>query len=1073
MKPHVHAPLSAVLGPTNTGKTHLAVERMLGHSSGMMGFPLRLLAREVYDRVVALRGASAVALVTGEERIWPETARYLLCTAEAMPLTAQARDPSTDALRDVAFVALDEAQIGQDRERGHVFTSRLLHARGREETMILGSGSLAPTVRSLLPEAVITTRPRFSTLTYDGPRKLQRMPPRSVIVAFSAEEVYAIAEALRRFSGGAAVVMGALSPATRNAQVAMFQAGEVDYLVATDAIGMGLNLDVSHVAFASLNKFDGVRQRRLTVAEMAQIAGRAGRHQRDGTFGSVGGESAFTEEEIRAIEEHHFPPIDWLYWRNPDPDTSSIAALLAGLEVPPPHQALRPAPEATDLSVLRRMAEDADALALVDGPASVRRLWSASSLPDFRKSGPEAHGRLVARLWQDLGKDKGHIDATWFSGQLRALDNAEGSVEQLADRIAAVRTFCYIAHRPDWLADPAGMAGEARVLEARLSDALHQALTSRFVDRRTTVLLRALGQDASSLPVKVSEEGLVRVDGEAIGQLDGFTFRVDPAARATDQRMLLAAAERHLTVELASRGTALASAPDEHLALALSAGELPAIQWHGLTVATLTKGRHRLSPRVTLDKPVAALDSHVVAAVVARLQRFVDDNLGRHVRPLVAMAARAREGDAAPGLRAILAAMVDAGGHHPREPLDETLSQLPPEARDELRRFGVRIGSLDLYHPALLKPAPLQWLTALESAWTNLPAAAPPAPGIALVAASEGDQTALAGFRRVGKWWLRIDLAERIAFHTHSMRRAQLEADAAERQKRQAERAAARAAQVPVAEDGDVTPPPTDGTDAAAPTQPADDAVATAGAAIVSGNGEANETAPETAIDGLAIAGSTAEPGADSPDEPVTVAQAAVPAAATDRRPEGGFRIDPELARSIGLPLEDRVAMLRLLGFLPHSMPADLTVEQEPLIWWKWRGRKGGQPRRQHGPSRRSQQRADKGRQVQAGARADGQRQVGGRRDGRPEGDRTTGAETRGRPRDKGQNRFSGQGKGGRGSGQGSGHGSGSGSPKPRQESVRGPQHGRSGGKPTVNANSPFAALAGLFDKKDKKDGDV
>ncbi len=413
------SPLSAVLGPTNTGKTHLAVERMLGHTSGMMGFPLRLLAREVYDRVVKARGAHAAALVTGEERIWPETARYLLCTAEAMPLLATAQDgQAADGARDVAFVALDEAQIGQDRERGHVFTSRLMYARGREETMILGSGALAPVVRSLLPEADIIGRPRFSTLSYAGPKKLSRLPPRSVIVAFSAEEVYAIAEALRRFSGGAAVVMGALSPRTRNAQVAMFQAGEVDFLVATDAIGMGLNLDVGHVAFASLNKFDGVRQRRLTIPEMAQIAGRAGRHQRDGTFGSIGSEAAFTDEEVEAITEHRFPPIDWLYWRNPSPDMDSVSALIAGLEAPPPDPALRPAPEATDLAVLRRMQGDADAMELVSGSASVRRLWSASSLPDFTKAGPEAHGRLVARLWRDLGTGNGHIDATWFAGQL-------------------------------------------------------------------------------------------------------------------------------------------------------------------------------------------------------------------------------------------------------------------------------------------------------------------------------------------------------------------------------------------------------------------------------------------------------------------------------------------------------------------------------------------------------------------------------------------------------------------------------------------------------------------------------
>lgn len=1013
MKTHVYAPLSAVLGPTNTGKTHLAVERMIGHTSGMMGFPLRLLAREVYDRVVALRGEAAVALVTGEERIWPETARYLLCTAEAMPLDAQIREQGSDTLRDVAFVALDEAQIGQDRERGHVFTSRLLHARGREETMILGSGSLAPAVRSLLPDALITTRPRFSTLTYDGPRKLQRLPQRSVIVAFSAEEVYSIAEALRRVSGGAAVVMGALSPATRNAQVAMFQAGEVDYLVATDAIGMGLNLDVSHVAFASLNKFDGVRQRRLTVAEMAQIAGRAGRHQRDGTFGSVGSEAAFTEEEIHAIEEHHFPPMDWLYWRNPYPDTGSLAALLSTLEAPPPHPTLRPAPESTDLAVLRRMSEDADATALVDGPAAVRRLWSASSLPDFRKSGPEAHGRLVARLWQDLGRGNGHIEADWFSGQLRALDNAEGSVEQLADRIAAVRTFCYIAHRPDWLADPAGMAGDARAIEARLSDALHNALTARFVDRRTTVLLRALGQDPSSLPVKVSDEGLVRVDGEAIGQLEGFTFRVDPAARATDQRMLLAAAERYLAVELASRATALASAPDAHLALVLDDGQMPTLQWHGLAVATLTKGRHRLSPKVLLDKPVAALDSHVVAAVVARLQRYLDENLGRHLRPLISMAARARDADAAPGLRATLAALVDAGGHHEREPLDQGIASLPPEARDELRRFGVRVGSIDLFHPLLLKPAPLRWLTALESAWTNAPATIPPQPGIGLLKAAGEETPNPAGFRRVGDWWLRVDLAERIAHHTHEQRRAQL--DAANKARK------AKAS----------TPAP-----------------ATVAAAEAPVDAEAPPEAPVAVK--AEIRASTNEPAAAplvaTADAPAQDA-AAIPVP-EERRPDGGFRIDPELARSIGLPLEDRIAMLRLLGFRPDTPTGPLTVDLEPLIWWVWRGRKASPPRGARNERGRRPHRAEGGqdqrnrRRDPAGAAEDNRARFKGKGDNRGKG---------------GQDRFAGKERGHQGKRQGGDQGG------PRDRSAPRPP-----ARATVNAHSPFAALAGLFDNKVK-----
>ncbi|MGZ8998231.1 MAG: helicase-related protein, partial [Allosphingosinicella sp.] len=505
MSEFARAPLTAILGPTNTGKTFLAVERMCGHSSGMIGFPLRLLAREVYDRVVGLKGASQVALVTGEEKILPPKARWFLSTVESMPME-----------RDLAFVAIDEAQLGADLERGHVFTDRMLHARGREETMILGSESLAPMVRSLLPKAEIIGRPRFSTLSYAGPTKLSRLPPRSAIVAFSAEQVYAVAEMLRRMRGGAAVVMGALSPRTRNAQVAMYQAGEVDYLVATDAIGMGLNMDVSHVAFAGLTKFDGRRRRRLSPAEMAQIAGRAGRHQRDGTFGALTLEgelsAEFRPEEIEAIEQHRFAPLDHLFWRDGDPDMHSLDALIRSLERRPDRPGLRAAPEAVDLAVLKRLAEDPDIRDRAVGEERVRRLWAACGLPDFRKTGPDHHARLVARLYLHLSEGDGRIPQSWYAEQVARLDNVQGDIDTLADRIAGVRTWAYIAHRADWLSDPAAMAERTREVEEKLSDALHERLTQRFVDRRTAVLMRDVGKKgAGEFPVLVDAEGEVSV----------------------------------------------------------------------------------------------------------------------------------------------------------------------------------------------------------------------------------------------------------------------------------------------------------------------------------------------------------------------------------------------------------------------------------------------------------------------------------------------------------------------------------------------------------------------------------
>ena len=463
------APVRAILGPTNTGKTYLAIERMCGHSSGVIGFPLRLLAREVYDRVVAMKGEKQVALLTGEERIVPPEARYFLCTAESMPVSGGDAHHDHDFKRDFAFAAIDEAQLGIDPERGHVFTDRMLRARGREETLILGSDTLRPVIRELLPEAEIVSRPRFSTLRYSGSVKLSRLPPRSAVVAFSAEQVYALAEMLRRFKGGAAVVMGALSPATRNAQVAMFQRGEVDYLVATDAIGMGLNMDVTHVAFAGLEKFDGRRDRRLTIPEMAQIAGRAGRHQKDGTFGTLGlseESGGFSEEEVGAIEDHRFRPLDSLYWRNAELDFTDIRTLIRSLEARSDDPILRSAPEAIDLAVLKLVAED-PAMVARKG-AQARRLWAVCGLPDFRKVGPMHHARMVRRLYSYIGEG-GHVPHEWFAAEVARLDNMSGDIEALADRLAGIRSWAYIAHRSDWLKEPAKWAERTREVEARLA----------------------------------------------------------------------------------------------------------------------------------------------------------------------------------------------------------------------------------------------------------------------------------------------------------------------------------------------------------------------------------------------------------------------------------------------------------------------------------------------------------------------------------------------------------------------------------------------------------------------------
>ncbi|MDB5699526.1 MAG: helicase [Alphaproteobacteria bacterium] len=772
MSDFARAPLAAILGPTNTGKTHLAVERMCAHSSGMIGFPLRLLAREVYDRVVKIKGANQVALITGEEKILPKDARWFLCTAESMPLD-----------RDFAFVALDEAQLGVDPERGHVFTDRMLHVRGREETMILGSESLAPMVRSLLPKAEIIGRPRFSTLSYAGPTKLSRLPPRSAIVAFSAEQVYAVAEMLRRMRGGAAVVMGALSPRTRNAQVAMYQAGEVDYLVATDAIGMGLNMDVSHVAFAGLSKFDGKRRRRLSTAEMAQIAGRAGRHQRDGTFGvlTLEGElsAEFRPEEIEAIEEHRFAPLDFLYWREGNPDFRSVDGLIRSLERRPDQPGLRAAPEAVDLAVLKRLAEDGDTRVRAASTARVQRLWAACGLPDFRKTGVEPHARLVARIFAYLTDGNGRIPHGWCAEQVARLDNVQGDIDTLADRIAGVRTWAYIAHRADWLSDPAAMAERTREVEERLSDALHERLTQRFVDRRTSVLMRDLasGSAAADFPVIVDEQGEVSVGSYAIGSLRGFHFEVDPSARHADRKMLLAAAERRLGGEFEKRAAALVADADHNFTLRTVPTQPVAILWRGHDVARLGPGKNLLSPRLLLDKRLASLSERGRNAVIERLQTWIRTQVERALGPLRAAGAAARDPAMPAGVRSILAMIVDEGGVIDRCEVAAPLAGLDPLQRKTLTGLGVRIGALDLFLPDALKPEALRWRTALRVAAAGglMPTLPPPASVVLPTPDATSDNVervflAKLGFRMLGPQMLRVDLVERLARHAHQAR---------------------------------------------------------------------------------------------------------------------------------------------------------------------------------------------------------------------------------------------------------------------------------------------------------------
>ncbi len=738
--------ITAVLGPTNTGKTHYAIERMLGHRTGVIGLPLRLLAREVYDRIVAARGPSVVALVTGEERIVPERVQYWVCTVEAMPEGLGAD-----------FVAVDEIQLCADPERGHVFTDRLLHKRGLHETLFLGAETMRGTISALVPKAQFMHRERFSNLSYAGSKKVSRMPTRSAIVGFSVDNLYAIAELMRRQKGGVAVVMGALSPRTRNAQVAMYQEGEVDYLVATDAIGMGLNLDVQHVAFSALSKFDGWRMRNLAPNELAQIAGRAGRYRTDGTFGVTGEAAPLDEEVVHAIEEHRFAPIRKLQWRNSDLQFSRLDRLIGSLEAGTEDPLLVRAREADDLAALKALGEDAVIRARASDGPSVKLLWDVCRVPDFRGISHGEHASLLSALFTDL-HERGRVREDWFAGQVARIDNTRGDIDALSKRLAYIRTWTYVAQRNGWLADEHHWRGETRAVEDRLSDALHAALTQRFVDRRTSVLLRRLKQK-EGLVAEVNDKGEVMVEGEFVGRLEGFRFQQDKAASPEEAKTLRAAAVAALAPEFHLRADRFYNAPDTELDYTEQGG----LMWGEHAVGKLVKGDDALKPRVQAFVDDEA-GIEVAEKVTRRLQHFIDRKVAAMFEPLLGIQKDEAMGGLARGLGFQL---IEAMGIIPRDRVAQDVKSLDQDSRGLLRKHGVRFGQFTIFMPALLKPAPTRLrlvLWGLAKGLDVFPEAPPPGlVTIPVVEHTDPETYTLAGYRPAGHRAIRIDMLERLA----------------------------------------------------------------------------------------------------------------------------------------------------------------------------------------------------------------------------------------------------------------------------------------------------------------------
>jgi ATP-dependent RNA helicase SUPV3L1/SUV3 len=742
--------VTAVLGPTNTGKTHHAIDRMLTHRTGVIGLPLRLLAREVYDRVVARVGPSVVALVTGEERIVPERTQYWVCTTEAMP-----QEIGAD------FVAIDEIQLCADADRGHVFTDRLLRARGLLETLFLGSDTMRPAIAALVPHVTFLKRERMSTLTYSGSKKISRMPARSAIVGFSVENVYAIAELIRRQKGGCAVVMGALSPRTRNAQVALYQNGDVDYLVATDAIGMGLNLDIKHAAFSATAKFDGRRMRPLYAQELAQIAGRAGRHTEDGTFGVTGEARPFDEDQVEAIENHRFAPVKKLHWRNEQMDFGTASRLIRSLEAPTSNDWLTRARDADDVLALKTLSALPEVQDRLTEPKRVQLLWDVCRIPDFRQTGGAEHTTLLTRIFEFLvgrGLGGGRIPAEWLATAIKRIDKTEGDIDTLSRRLAYIRTWTYVTQRKNWVEDESHWRDETRAVEDRLSDALHAALTQRFVDRRTSVLLRRLKQK-EVLVAEVNDKGEVTVEGEFAGRLEGFRFHQDASATPDAARTLAQAAMQALKPELHLRADRFYNAPDTELDFTEQGG----LMWGSSAVGKLVKGAEASKPAVEafVDEDAGP---EVVEKVRRRLQHFIDRKVAAQFEPLLAMA----RDEALTGLaRGFAFLIAEAMGVLPRDAIAGEVKELDQDSRGALRKHGVRFGQFTIFLPALLKPAPTRLRLVLWSLWNGLqefPESPPPGlvtiPNIPDV---PKQHYTLAGYHPAGTRAIRIDMLERLA----------------------------------------------------------------------------------------------------------------------------------------------------------------------------------------------------------------------------------------------------------------------------------------------------------------------
>jgi ATP-dependent RNA helicase SUPV3L1/SUV3 len=733
----------ALLGPTNTGKTHVAIEKMLEHDTGIFGLPLRLLAREVYDKCVNKVGVNKIALITGEEKIIPSSAQYFICTVESMP---------KDKLVD--FVAIDEIQMCADRERGHIFTQRMLEARGTKTTMFLGSQVMSTIINDLIDDVEFEKKERYSKLSYSGIKKISRLERKVAIIAFSIEEVYAIAELVRRQKGGAAVIMGSLSPKTRNSQVGLYQSGDVDYLIATDAIGMGLNMDIDEIYFSNLKKFDGKKTRRLNLIEMSQIAGRAGRYKNDGGFGTTGDCETLNSDEIEKIEKHQLPDTKMLYWRNSNLDFSSPGKLITSLEQKPNKKNLLRTNDSLDESVLRFFLKKGTNNIIYH--KNLDLLWECCQIPDFEKKAYGQHINIIDKVFQFLTTRKNRIPSTFMKDQLKGLEKEHGNVDLLSHRLSNVRTWSYVANKKNWVENSDYWVQLTKSIEDKLSDKLHDELTKSFIDKKISILSRSLKQDLV-LNTKINDENKIHIDGQLIGELKGLKFLIEvtPKTLDTDIKSIKKAARKGVEEELIKRVNEI-----------LAKGEIKInyenkITWKNNPIAWLKKGGDYLNPEIDIIADEALnIESKIKLNkyLNAWLKNYIDEVLGDLIK-LTKYKIKNQY------LRGLVFQLYENNGVVKRRDVDQIVKSISTEERKKLWGMGIKIGRYHIYLPKMLKPKAVEFRIGLWKIFNNLLNKNKiPQSGLNFLVSKNFDKDflLLCGFEIFREFFVRIDILEKL-----------------------------------------------------------------------------------------------------------------------------------------------------------------------------------------------------------------------------------------------------------------------------------------------------------------------